>query len=335
MSDQNDKLFRELFLALMHRPPHEGELSAYFGNVAPPKELSASLRKLLQTPERASIARNQPFPPGHYYSPVIDVADIERRRHQIFDIRDPFFQIQLDPERLHEIWEILVPYLENISFPHDPSDKSRYYWGPKNQSFPFADAAVWSAMLQWIRPKRVIEVGSGFSSAVLFDTQEFWLDYEMDITFIQPNPYGINKLLQKQDHQKYTLKQCIVQEVETSLFTHLEAGDILFIDSTHVAKTGSDVLFEIFEILPRLAPGVHVHFHDIFDSFEYPQSWIIGNGWSWNEQYLLRAYLMNNADYEVQVFNNHYIPRNLTPRMPHIENFKANPGGSLWLKKIG
>ncbi|WP_417458495.1 class I SAM-dependent methyltransferase [Kordiimonas sp.] len=334
MTIEDERLFEDLFFALMHRHPKEGELSAYFDDLKLPETLVTGLKKLLQTEERTNLARNQPFPPGHYYSPVIDVADIERRRDQIFRIRDPFFQIQLDMKKLQKVWNNLLPYLQNISFPYEPSPTSRYYWGPKNQSFPFADAAVLSAMLQWIRPGKIIEIGSGFSSAALFDTQDFWLDYEIDITFIQPNPYGINKLLWPKDHQKYSLKQCIVQDINPDLFSSLQAGDILFIDSTHIAKTGSDVLFEIFEILPRLAEGVHVHFHDIFDGFEYPQSWVIGNGWSWNEQYLLRAYLMNNRDYEVQVFNNHFVPHNLRPDLPHLENFRANPGGSLWLRKV-
>ena len=76
------------------------------------------------------------------------------------------------------------------------------------------------------------------------------------------------------------------------MFEKLEAGDVLFIDSSHVAKTGSDVNYLFFEVLPRLRRGVRVHVHDIFLPIEYPRDWVIDENRSWNEQYVLRALLM-------------------------------------------
>ena len=84
-----------------------------------------------------------------------------------------------------------------------------------------------------------------------------------------------------------------------STFTDLDAGDVLFIDSSHVAKTGSDVNFLMFEVLPRLAAGVHVHLHDIFLPMEYPRRWVQRDNRSWNEQYLLRALLMDSHGFRV------------------------------------
>src|SRR5207249_11413195 len=75
----------------------------------------------------------------------------------------------------------------------------------------------------------------------------------------------------------------LLQDVDIALFTRLQADDILFIDSSHVAKAGSDLLNLFFEVLPRLNPGTLVHFHDVFNRFEYPAAWL-REGRAWNEQ---------------------------------------------------
>ena len=86
------------------------------------------------------------------------------------------------------------------------------------------------------------------------------------------------------------------------LFRELHAGDVLFVDSTHVAKVGSDVNHIFFEILPILQPGVVVHFHDIMYPFEYEPKWIY-TGVAWNEAYMLRAFLMFNPTFKILLFN--------------------------------
>ena len=95
----------------------------------------------------------------------------------------------------------------------------------------------------------------------------------------------------------------MVQDVDLAVFEALGPGDILFIDSSHVAKVGSDVNHLVFEILPRLSPGVYVHFHDMFYPFEYPEDWILGEGRYWNEDYLLRAFLQFNGSYAIAVWD--------------------------------
>jgi hypothetical protein len=90
-----------------------------------------------------------------------------------------------------------------------------------------------------------------------------------------------------------------VELVDHGEFTQLEAGDILFIDSSHVSKTGSDVNFLFFEVLPLLKPGVIVHVHDIFLPDDYPRPWVIDDNRSWNEQYVLRALLMYSTRFRV------------------------------------
>lgn len=117
------------------------------------------------------------------------------------------------------------------------------------------------------------------------------------------------------------------------VFLTLEENDFLFIDSSHVGKIGSDVLFELFEILPRLREGVIVHFHDVFYPFEYPRGWLETNHWAWNEDYFLRAFLQNNSVWDILFFNNYIgmtFPEMLRKWMPL---YLKNIGGSLWLRK--
>ena len=125
-----------------------------------------------------------------------------------------------------------------------------------------------------------------------------------------------------------------VQNVPLAAFEELGDNDILFIDSSHVCKAGSDVNFLVFNVLPALAPGVVVHFHDIGWPFEYPLQWI-ADGRAWNEAYLLRAFLQYNRSFEILVFNS-YAYRTFRSffekRMPL---YLERPGGSLWLRKTG
>ena len=121
-----------------------------------------------------------------------------------------------------------------------------------------------------------------------------------------------------------------VQEVEREVFMQLEPNDILFIDSSHVVKTGSDVNFLLFKILPILKPGVLIHFHDIHYPFEYPQSWVL-NGFGWNETYFIKAFMMYNSKFEVLFFTD-YLEKE------HSIHFKlpkkrTGSGSSFWIKR--
>jgi len=122
-----------------------------------------------------------------------------------------------------------------------------------------------------------------------------------------------------------------VQEVGLAPFLALEAGDVLFIDSSHVAKTGSDVNFLYFEVLPRLAAGVVVHVHDVFLPDEYPPEWVLDEGRSWNEQYLLRALLMHSRAFRV-LFGCHAASR-LFPELVSEVFGGALGGGSFWIER--
>ena len=141
-------------------------------------------------------------------------------------------------------------------------------------------------------------------------------------------------LIRRTDLKLIQLLKVPLQDVDLNIFSTLTANDILFIDSSHVSKVGSDVNYLVFEILPRLKPGVYIHFHDIFYPFEYPKRWICDLGISWNEAYLLRAFLQYNQSFCIALFINYlerFYPEQLRSLVPQSV---GGAGGSLWLRRI-
>ena len=114
-------------------------------------------------------------------------------------------------------------------------------------------------------------------------------------------------------------------------FEILQSGDILFIDSTHIAKTGSDVNHILFDILPILKSGVLIHFHDVSYPFEYPKEWVY-MGRNWNENYFLRAFLMYNNNFEIILFSD-YLHKHYIEAFKDMPLSLKDPGMNLWLKK--
>ena len=157
--------------------------------------------------------------------------------------------------------------------------------------------------MRHFQPKNIVEVGSGFSSALMMDVNDLFFESNIQLTFIEPYPKNRLFPLMKGTIKKDTIKvlENKVQEVDFSLFESLEANDILFIDSSHTLKFGSDLSHLFFKIFPRLQSGVLIHLHDIFFPFEYPKEWL-ELGRAWNEAYFLRAFLMYNQCFEILLF---------------------------------
>ena len=166
----------------------------------------------------------------------------------------------------------------------------------------------------------------------MLDTVERFFERRPEITLIEPFPVNLRQLLRPQDYSTITLIEDTVQHVPIETFTALQPGDLLFIDSSHVMKCGSDVQFLFFEVIPQLPVGVFVHFHDVFDSFEYPSEWLL-KGWYWNEDYVLRAFLSFNNAWQIHLFGNFAVRvfgTFLAEKMPLC---LKNPGGSLYLQR--
>ena len=154
-------------------------------------------------------------------------------------------------------------------------------------------------MLRHFKPKHLIEIGSGYSSACALDTIDLNLHTGVQCTFIDPFPELLLSLLKSSDLCQVRIIDKPVQETDIEVFDILDMNDILFIDSTHVVSVDSDVLYECLRILPELAEGVLVHLHDIFTPFDYPQKFVMTNLCFWGEQYMLEAFLSFNRAFRV------------------------------------
>lgn len=271
------------------------------------------------------------FPPGHFHSPLLDLQSLSANNSTLsFDGPELWEHIDLREGEQRAYYEQLLSDHALPPFPHQQSQGFRYF--SDNSYFVLLDALVLAAMVCKEKPSRLIEVGSGFSSAAMLDTLAR-TEYQTALTFIEPYPERLQSLLTLEDQARVTIIQKRVQEVPLSTFDQLEAGDFLFIDSSHVAKIGSDVTFLLLRVLPSLRSGVFVHFHDIFYPMSYPNEWIHA-GWAWNESLFLRAFLMANHEYKIVAFNSF-----AGVAFPEVFRDKAqdvlrNSGGSMWLRKV-
>lgn len=271
-------------------------------------------------------------PPGHFYSPITDADEIAADAARLFapGLHElPEVDLRVDAQI--ELARTLARFYGEEDFPAEPRPGRRYCL--TNDYFPYGDAFAYYALLRHLRPKRVIEVGAGWSSAVLLDTDERFLQSSIECTFVEPFPERLLARMTDADRARTRLLRRRLQDVPVDEFERLEAGDVLFVDSSHVAKTGSDVLHALFVVLPRLAPGVWVHFHDVFADFEYPREWV-EQGRSWNESYLLRAFLMHNREWRIELHAATLAECAAETLLPLMPNVGADVGGSLWLRRV-
>ena len=270
-------------------------------------------------------------PPGHFDSPLLDIQGLGTNDSPLrFDGAEWWEHVNLRPGDQRSYYEDLLDRFPVLPFPRQKTDSYRYF--TENDWFPLSDAFTLSGVIRREKPHRIVEVGSGFSSAVMLDTLD-QTHGSAAVTFIEPCPDRLYSLLSPHDRFIATILVRRVQEVSLSVFDQLEAQDLLFIDSSHVCKIGSDVTFILLRILPRLKPGVLVHFHDIFYPFSYPAAWI-REGRAWNESLVLRAFLVGNPQFQIVAFNSYVgflFPDVFRDRFPAFLN---NTGQSLWIRKV-
>jgi hypothetical protein len=270
-------------------------------------------------------------PAGHFYSPIPSAEDIDILERNPARAA-PLPGVSLGDEAQLALLGELAQFYPSMPFTPGPTPGLRYRF--ENPSYSYADGTLLHTMLRWLRPKRLIEVGSGYTSALTLDTNERFLDNGLDCTFIEPYPDLLLSLLREGDRERIRILPTRLQDVDLSIFDSLQARDVLFIDSTHVSKVNSDVNRLFFEILPRLAPGTFIHIHDVFAGFEYPLPWL-REGRAWNEQYVLRAFLQFNDRFGIRLFGNYIVNRHpdwFRTTMPLCLN---NPGGALWMERVG
>jgi len=302
-------------------------------------DLKQSMKKLLNMlphirglyKENLKLKSNSKFPPGHYYSPIVSLEQVKSKENIIWkeDKIDKLNGIDLNPEKQRKLLGVLECYYPELPFTAEANEENRYYLN--NTYYSYTDGIVFYAMLRHFKPKSIIEIGSGFSSAVMMDVNDIFFNSEINLNFIEPYPTRLKTLMALRENKNTVLIEKNAQDIDLKFFNKLEKNDILFIDSSHIVKTGSDVNYILFEILPILNEGVLIHFHDIFYPFEYPKQWVF-NGHNWNETYFLKAFLMYNIDFEIILFSDyiHTFHKESFAKMPLSYE---NTGGNLWLVK--
>ena len=292
------------------------------------------VRKILKAIKKLKAIKENHLwaPPGAYYSPIPAIKQIKKDEEKIFgDMPANLNGINLQVEdQLKLITKLAEYYKELPDWESESKKHLRYKY--KNSEYKYCDAILLFCMIRHLKPHRIIEIGSGFSSCLILDTNELFFDNEIVTNFIDPYPQRLISHLRESDKEKIIISQSRVQDVDLKEFSLLESNDILFLDSSHICKTNSDVNHILFNVLPILSTGVYIHFHDIFYPFEYPKHWVY-EGRAWNEAYFLRAYLSYNNDFRIILMNTYmenFYESFFRENFPLC--FKAR-GGSIWLRK--
>lgn len=233
--------------------------------------------------------------PNHYYSPMINLDDLRAAR-SCWAKRRHLTGIHVDRDAQAVILrEWCLPYQDeyrdNATYIRATNDQYGPGYGP-------IEAQALHATLRTLKPRRIIEIGSGVSTACMLDALD---RNDADgspaaLTCIEPHPSDAIRTRAKDG--RITLIEKPVQGVDDACFDSLQAGDVLFVDSTHVVQTGSDVNHIVLEILPRLAEGVVIHFHDITLPYDHPPD-ALRSVFHWQETALLRGWLTHNARVEI------------------------------------
>ena len=233
-----------------------------------------------------------------YDSPIPDETELNKAFQETYS---QLVGVEMNERyALGLLQDVFPPYLDEFraSFPMHRSSPAPTQFYLINGSFMAIDAHVYYIFIRHFKPKRIVEIGAGNSTLLAAAACRQNLNKNGEApTLISVEPFP-SKTLKKGLPGLSKLIQDKVQKADLELFTSLAAGDILFIDSSHVLRSGGDVQQEYCEILPRLAPGVLVHIHDISLPKPYPKVYF-DNQLYFNEQYLLQAFLCFNSRFEV------------------------------------
>jgi len=277
---------------------------------------------------------NEFVEPGHFYSVIPKITGD-------YNVNDPIFS-ELDYNDanhiaiLNEISGFLTMFDETFGASNASDRQKQHKYTLPNGAFEWMDARMLHYFIQKKRPNKIIEIGSGNSTLLMENTKQMFGLNTM-ITCIEP--YPMEFLNEMHASGKINLITDRLENIDLAMFQTLEENDILFIDSSHVAKLGSDVMYYFTKIFPLLKKGVNVHIHDIFFPFDYPLDWL-KEGRFWNEQYLLYVFLQYNTKYKIQ-FCNSYSGYKFGDQLKKIQenSYEINTGvttdvfsgGSIWL----
>jgi len=315
---------------ILMRPVDDSGRQHYLAALAGGLSRLDLIRELFECSEyRDRFAACRLYPPGHALSPLPSAAEIEAHAHFNWHPPDiPGIDLRIDEQR--QLLSRLAAHYPRLPFTEQPVAGRRFSYA--NSSYTHADAILLGCLMIELRPRRIIEVGSGHSSAAMLDVNDACLDGQVEFTFIDPDPSRLHALIDA-SAVRAQIVPTTLQQVPAETFAALQSGDILFIDSSHVSKLGSDVNRVFFEILPSLADGVYVHIHDVLYPFEYLLQWL-QRGMVWNEQYLLRAFLQYNHRFAIRLFSTLMLDTDRAWFAQHMPDVHKEHGGCLWMEKV-
>lgn len=274
--------------------------------------------------------RLEAWPPGHYYSVIPDFERAANERPACGYDSSLLQTLDLNPAsmrteilKLIDRSEMLRGFLRRPELTFDTD----------NEFFSRLDALYLIGMVDTYRPKQIIELGGGHTTDLFLDCLDYFDLKATRLTTIEPFP---DRLAGASNHPQMKLLPVNAENADLALFETLEAGDILFIDSSHVVKSGSDVLHIFTKILPRLSSGVLVHFHDIYLPDDYPVSWFAERR-AWNESYFLQTFLMYNNAFKI-IFAAHFAGVSGAAELAVLTEktgVSCVGGGSFWLQRVG
>jgi hypothetical protein len=291
------------------------------------REIDRAVQLLKEAPFEEIQGRGWHFVPNHWATPLNDV-DFLRRNHDLWLPPRWPEGIDFDLEGQEQLLLRLTAYAGELADVAEaeqmrPAD---LIWD--KATFPFGDGCMYYGLVRDRRPKRVIEIGAGNSSIVLARAVAA-NGGGTEVTVVEPfgNPALLSVL-----PDDWRIERKMVQRVDLELFEQLEAGDLLFYDGSHCVRTASDVNWMFFEVLPRLKPGVWIHVHDIAWPLDYPIDFLIDNGISWNEQYLVQAFLMHNEAFRLRLAA--AALAYARPELVEPLSRQVTFGGSIWIEKV-
>ena len=264
--------------------------------------------------------------PVHFYGPIPDSQSLDenlwKRTSELAGVDlNPAMQLHL----LREVFPVFKAEYEQIPL-DSPLNGNGFYL--RNGRFEGIDPMIAYGVIRHFKPRQIIEVGGGYSTLLL--AQAARENGNTSLLTVEPYP---EDFLTERARGLVSVIQKKVEDLDLSYFTRLEAGDCLFIDSSHAVRIGGDVNFLFLEVLPRLKPGVIVHIHDIFLPFEYPREWVIERRRFWSEQYLLQAFLAFNSEFEVLVSSGYLNAYHLEELKATFPLFEPWGGGSFWMRR--
>jgi len=257
---------------------------------------------------------------NHYYEPMFDYRGTARKKRLL-----PGINLNVESQ---------ISLANSLTFTNELAsilDESSHSldFTINNRAFGPGDAEYWYQLIRHKKPRRIVEIGSGYSTLMAIKATERNGLEGSDCEHVCIEPFEVPWL----EKTGIAVLREKVEDAGFDAFSVLDDGDILFIDSSHMIRPGGDVLFEYLELLPVLKKGVIVHIHDIFTPADYPENWLKGRVRFWNEQYLLEAFLTHNPDWEIigalnYLHHHHDVLRQIAPSLT-----PSSEPGSFYIRK--